>query len=382
MAGKLKVMVLSGNPSLKGGTNRAMANILRSLADEYDFTLLGLAGEECVYPLPPRIETISLERRGGPTWGRTARALRLTAGLPRLLRIVAQHRPDVVLSLLPRPNIVNVLLKRLSGLNYLCVVCERNFTSIQFADGPLNRTLRLMVQAAYRRADLVVANAHALAVDLERSYGVRAQRIRTIYNPIDIRTIQLLSEEAEPPDIFSAGSPVILTVGRLIPQKNHDLLIRAFAGARSQVPCRLAIIGEGPLLDPLRDLAAALGVADDVLFLGWQDNPFVYMKHAALFTLSSNHEGFPNVLVEAMACGTPIVSTDCPSGPSEILDAGRAGVLVPTGDQEALTGAMVRLLSDRTLRGELAERAHTRARAFDLDAVMDSYRLLLSRPCA
>src|SRR6185369_10664836 len=111
-----------------------------------------------------------------------------------------------------------------------------------------------------------------------RSYGVPRARIRTVYNPVDIAAIEALAaEEVADRELFAAGKPVIVTVGRLIPQKNHDLLIRAFARATRRAPCRLAIIGEGPLLEPSRQLAASLGVADDVVFLGWRDNPFAYM---------------------------------------------------------------------------------------------------------
>jgi glycosyltransferase involved in cell wall biosynthesis len=380
MAGTLKVLVLSANPSLKGGTNRAMANVLRALAGEYDFKVLGLSGHESIYPLPPEIEVISLDGSGVGANGRVARALLLAARIPRLLRIFAAQRPDVVLSFLPRPNIVNVVLKRLSGLDYLCVVCERNFTSVQLARGLLNRVLREIVQAAYRRADLVVANADELARDMVRTYGVAQQRIRTIPNAVDLAAIEALAAEDVTGDLFEPKTPVILTVGRLIPQKNHDLLLRAFARARARVPSRLAIIGEGPLLDRSRRLAAELGLADRVAFVGWQDNPFSYMKRAAVFVLSSNHEGFPNVLLEAMACGCPSISTDCPSGPREILESGRAGILVPVEDESALADALVRVLSNPELRADLGVRARARAAQFALAAVMDSYRSLLSRP--
>jgi glycosyltransferase involved in cell wall biosynthesis len=375
-----KVVVVSANPSLKGGTNRAMVNVVSALAGEYDFKLLGLAGDESIYPLPPEVEIISLDGRRGAPLGRAAKTLLLATRIPRMIEILNRHRPDAVMSFLPRPNIVNVLVKRLSGLDYQCIVCERNFTSIQLADGVLNRLLRRVVKATYQRADLVVANAHALARDLELTYGVARKKIRTVYNSIDLEKVAALAEEAPPAGVLHFDAPVLLTVGRLIPQKNHDLLIRAFARARRTIRSRLAIIGEGPLLERSRGLAASLGVGDDVLFLGWQDNPFAFMKRSAAFVLSSNHEGFPNVLVEAMACACPVISTDCPSGPGEILENGKRGLLVPVHDEAALAAAMVRMLSDQPLRAELARRGYAGAQQFDLPAVLDAYRSVLSPP--
>jgi glycosyltransferase involved in cell wall biosynthesis len=378
MAGKLKILVVSANPSLKGGTNRVMATVLRALAGEYDFTLLGLAGSKSIYPLPAGIEVLTLGPEPARSLGPVGKVASSAASVPRLMRILAARCPDIVVSLQPRPNIVNVLLKHLSGADYTCIVCERNFTSVQFGSGRLNRVIRLAIKAAYRRADLVVANAHAMAEDLQRSYGVPQARIRTVSNPVDMAAIAQLAASEVASAVSSSNAPLILTVGRLLPQKNHDLLIRAFARARARVRCRLALIGEGPLLERTRRLAAELSVADDVLFLGWQDNPFVYMKRAALFALSSNHEGFPNVLVEAMACGCPVVSTDCPSGPREILQSGRSGILVPVDDEAALADAFVRVLEDEAYRATLGRKAYARALDFDLPAVLDSYRSLFS----
>jgi glycosyltransferase involved in cell wall biosynthesis len=158
------------------------------------------------------------------------------------------------------------------------------------------------------------------------------------------------------------------------------LLLHAFAEVRAQDPCRLLLMGEGPLLAELRAEAHRLGVAGDVQFLGWQDNPYPYMQRADAFVLSSNHEGFPSVLVEAMACGCPVISTDCPSGPAEILNPNGAsccGQLVPTGDAAALAAAMREVVRNPAAAQRMAARATERIEAFRLEKIAPEFEDLI-----
>jgi glycosyltransferase involved in cell wall biosynthesis len=177
--------------------------------------------------------------------------------------------------------------------------------------------------------------------DLARAGRLSLEQIRVVPNPVV--TSELFEMAAVPIDhpwFVEGAPPVILGIGRLTTQKDFGTLIRAFAEVRGQREARLMILGEGSERPALERLARELGVRDDVVLPGFVDNPFAFLKRAALFVLSSTYEGLPGVLIQALACGTPVVSTDCDSGPREILDGGRLGILVPVGDLDALANGI------------------------------------------
>lgn len=186
-----------------------------------------------------------------------------------------------------------------------------------------------------------MAVSRGAADDLIRTAGVPARLVRVIYNPVI--TLQLKSLAAEPVDHpwFAAGQPaVVLGIGRLTQQKQFAVLIGAFAVLRQNVDCRLAILGEGEDRNALEGLVRDLGLTESVALLGFVKNPFSYLLRSSLFVLSSAWEALPTVLIESLWLGVPVVATDCPSGPDEILHGGRYGKLAPPGDVEALARAM------------------------------------------
>jgi glycosyltransferase involved in cell wall biosynthesis len=203
----------------------------------------------------------------------------------------------------------------------------------------------LRMRMLYPSADAVVAVSNGVAQDLKKNAGLSPSLLRVIPNPVI--TPELISKSQEPQDHpwFTEGAaPVLLGVGRLTRQKDFPTLLRAFALVRKSRPCRLMILGEGQDRASLESLTAELGIRDDVTMPGFVDNPYAYMSKSALLVLSSRWEGSPNVLTEALALGTPVVSTDCPSGPEEILDHGRFGPLVPMGHPDAMAHAILTTL--------------------------------------
>ncbi|MDT1063368.1 glycosyltransferase [Paracoccus sp. CPCC 101403] len=237
----------------------------------------------------------------------------------------------------------------------------------------------------YRHASAVVACSDGAA----RSFAGMFPQIplRTISNGIPVAQVRRLAEEPLPPEdqaLFT--DPVVVTVGRLDHPKAHDLLIAAHAQLREGGHWhRLVILGEGPLRGALEDQARELGVADSVHFLGFQSNPYRYMRHATVFALSSRYEGFGLVLAEALACGLPVVSADCPSGPREVLDGGRFGMLVPPENAAELAAGIGALLADPERRKELVRISGERAQDYDISTMVDGWsRLLqvLARPPA
>jgi glycosyltransferase involved in cell wall biosynthesis len=234
-----------------------------------------------------------------------------------------------------------------------------------------------LARRSYLTADAIVTVSHGVADDLALHAGIPRERITTIYNPVV--TPDLLDKAQAPLDHpwFTPGAPpVVLGVGRLHAQKDFPTLLKAFARVRAKQEARLMILGEGKNArkntvqrTALTALAAQLGVAADVALPGFVDNPFAYMARAAVFALSSAWEGLPGVLIQAMACGCPVVSTDCPSGPAEILENGEYGSLVPVGDDLSLANAILSTLNAPPAR----DRLQARAAMFSVDRTADRY---------
>ncbi len=225
----------------------------------------------------------------------------------------------------------------------------------------------------FSAASGVVAVSRGVSENLATVVGVQADKITMIYNPVCSPDIRILAEnEPDHPWFSDDGPPVILGVGRLVSQKDFSTLIEAFRHVRANRPYRLVILGDGPLRSTLEARIAKFGLGDCVSLPGWVANPFAFMARAALFVLSSRHEGLGNVLVEALACGCPAVSTDCPAGPAEIL--GDPTLLAPVGDAEALARIMRRALD------EPADKAALRAKAarFSVERSIDGYETLIA----
>jgi glycosyltransferase involved in cell wall biosynthesis len=303
--------------------------------------------------------------------------LKKIRALPLLELYLRRERPDLVLASTHVPNLLAVWAVRLSGLPIRTVLKQDNSLARSLADStdPLRRKLPRLVRLWYGRADAVVAVSKGVADELAALGEVPREKVHVIHNPIDSGRIARQAEALPDHPWFQPGQPpVVLSAGRLHPQKDYPTLLRAFAALRRQRELRLAILGEGRERSRLEKLTQDLGIGADVGLLGFQPNPFAFMARAAVFVLSSAWEGLGNVLIEALACGCPVVSTDCPHGPSEILARGRYGALVPVGDPEKLARAI----------GEALERPRDpraglqRARAFDIQNIADQYLKLLS----
>jgi glycosyltransferase involved in cell wall biosynthesis len=201
----------------------------------------------------------------------------------------------------------------------------------------------------YPKADGIVAPSADIVRDLREKIGLRSDMfaLRIIPNPVDVAFIRKRArEEPARPDLIPDSEPLVIGVGRLARQKNYPLLIRSFAKVRQRLPARLLLLGEGPERKHLESIVAELHLDNDVFLAGVVRNPFPYMVRASAFALSSEEEGFGLVLVEALACGCPIVATRCPGGPREILENGRVGILIPTHDEDAMANALLSLLED------------------------------------
>ena len=226
-----------------------------------------------------------------------------------------------------------------------------------------------LVRWNYPLADEIIAVSDGAADDLSISTRIPRDQIQVVYNPIITPEMDLKSRENLDHPWFKPGEPpVILAVGRLTSQKDYPLLIRAFARVRQAIPVRLLILGEGPERNELTSLINQLGLEDDISMPGFVHNPYAFMAHASVFVLSSRWEGLPTVLAEALYCGAPLVSTDCPSGPREILQNGRFGKLVPVGDVDCLADAI-----QDTLKNKRMSPPYESWQPYELNSVVDQY---------
>ncbi|MBB2970500.1 glycosyltransferase [Mesorhizobium sp. RMAD-H1] len=378
--------------ALKGnGAERSTLNLGRALAERgipVDLLLVEAEGE-FLSEIPDTVRLVELKR------GSTAGALPLLLRRPRdllgllslvfvphspkplgaipgLVRYLRTERPAALLSALDYANIAAIIAADIAATGTRVVISQRNHFSSEMSDRRAWRARFAcrVFRRFYSRAARVVAVSESVADDLAKACDLPRGQVVTVYNAVAGPVLD--AKAAEPVDhpwFVPDAPPVVLGVGKLKPQKDFPTLLRAFALLRREREVRLMILGEGPGRAALETLARELGVAGDVALPGFVANPFPYMANAGLFVLSSTFEGLPGVLVQALACGCPVVSTDCPGGSAEILEHGRYGPLTPVGDAEALARAMKATLDAPLDRKLLKERGNF----FSPDRAVDGY---------
>jgi glycosyltransferase involved in cell wall biosynthesis len=373
-AQSVKVMILTQGLTGGGGSEKVMSDLTLALSDRFDFVLVTPhRADRDDHSFPHKGQLIQADMKWSePASNISGRLAKLAHRAARLRRIIVQERPDIVLSNFTYMWHAALTVLKLLGL-IRAKVALRFGSPVSLDLNQRGRIYRLMTWLGVRAAERVIANSHGLAEDIIEYLGVSRKKVIVIHNPIRIGKIVSLSEEPVAEPIFNSETPVVLSVGRLSAEKNQSMLIRAFARVQPQTGSKLALVGNGPVEQDLRRLAESLGMTEHVVFLGWQENPYKFMSRAACLALSSNYEGFPSVLVEAMACGCPVISIDCSYGPAEILENGKYGILVPVGDEDALAGAMLGLLEDRASREKLAEAGRKRAQTYDADIYTEKY---------
>ena len=327
-------------PALSGGgAERVMLHIASGLADNGLSVDLVLARAEGPYMthIPSTVRLVDLKAR------------QTLFSLPALTAYLKAERPVALLSALDHANVVAAVAVRRSRAPVRLLMSIHNTLSVSHANAKSwkDKVLPACLRMVHPWVDAIIAVSKGVADDFSNMTQIPRERVSVINNPVVGN--DLLTQAAAPLDHkwFAAGEPpVIVSVGRLTEQKDFGNLLRAFAKAREKRAIRLLILGDGPDRQSLTDLAGELGISDDIEMPGFVENPYSYMAKAGAFVLSSRWEGLPTVLIEAMASGAPVVSTDCPSGPREILQDGRYGVLVPVGDSNALADGIVRMLSE------------------------------------
>lgn len=336
----------------EGGVERMVLNLVNAIAERglrIDLLLIKTYSKH-LHEIHPDVNLIELGSH------HTATSL-----LP-LARYLKQSHPPCLLVAKDRAGRMAVIARALAGATQtrLLLRVGTNLTAALAHKSPWRMRLRqLPIRLLYPRIDRIIAVSEGVRQDTLAVSGIDPEHVTVVRNPVITPHLMASATAPSPhPWLGNPDYPVILGVGRLTLQKDFHCLVRAFAHVRSTRQCRLIILGEGRQRDDLLELSRQLSIAQDLTLPGFTPNPYAYMQLTDLFVLSSRWEGSPNVLTEAMALGTPVVSTNCPSGPSEILDNGRVSPLVPVGDWQALAEAMKTVLDkgpDKTILREAVQ---------------------------
>ena len=354
-------------PSLNGGgAERVMLDLATGLVDRgirVDLVLVRAEGH-FLDLVPEGVRLIDLNSH------RTAASLFKLAGYLR------RERPVALLSTLTQASVIALVAKLMLRGKLRVVTRIANTFSEELASGSFKHKLALqLLKRLFPVADGIVAVSQGVADDLQALVSNMSDKVMTVYNPIVHPQIAMQSQTPAEHVWFACGAaPVILSAGRLTTVKDHVTLLKAFALVSLKRRARLVILGDGSERETLLELAERLQLSEHVYLPGFKTNPFTYMSKAGVFVLSSRYEGFPNVLVQAMACGTPVVSTNCRSGPSEILEDGKWGRLVPVGDWRAMAEAILETLDNPIPSNRLIARASD----FSADASIDRYLEILT----
>jgi glycosyltransferase involved in cell wall biosynthesis len=351
------------------GVDRAARHLIPALARRgYPVDLLKVRRHGPVLdPVPDGVSVVDLGSR------------HTYACLPGLVRYLRRARPAVMLSDKDRVNRTALLARLLARVSTRLVLSSGTTISIDLAGrGPLERWVqRQSMGRLYPFADAVIVTSRGVADDMAAYTGLSRERIQVVPSPVVPASLfGAVPESPAHPWIGDPEQPLILGVGELSDRKDFDTLVRALARVRVERPCRLMILGRGAARERLLRLAESLGVADALALPGFVDDPYAYMAHADLFAFTSRWEGLGFVIIEALAVGTPVVATDCPSGPAEILQGGRYGELVPVGDAAALAAAILRTLDTHPPRETLREAA----RPYEIETATDAYLAAMGLP--
>jgi N-acetylgalactosamine-N,N'-diacetylbacillosaminyl-diphospho-undecaprenol 4-alpha-N-acetylgalactosaminyltransferase len=376
------------NTLQSGGAERVVSLLLTHLKDDFEIHL-ALCSNIIDYKIPSEIKILDLQQPVKQS--RLVRLLKMPYLSYKVYRYCKKNDLGISVAFLYRPCYINALMKSLWGYKGKVIMCERTHqTTMLLGQSWLYRVFsRFMVRFSYKRADLLLANSYAMQTDLVENFRIKTP-VRVIYNPIDLSFIKEHKDEATG-FVFEKDIFHFVNVGGFRREKNHLLLLQAFFILKN-LPCKLVIVGGGIMEDELRQKVSDLGMKDKVVFCGFENNPFKYVSRSDCFVLSSEVEGFPNVLIEALACGKPVISTDCSSGPRELLapatnlhhrainnyEIGEYGILTPVNDITALALAMRKMYEDAGLRRQFAEKAPGRAQQFDVDEIKEYFHVAFS----
>ena len=366
-------MVLVLHALAGGGAERVAVRLLQHLDRDRFRPVLALFRAEGPYieEVPDDVPVVDLKKRTKADWPGT---------IQRLTRLFRREHPHVILAFDWHANLASLAAARLAGGGIRVVAGVRIHESSYIPLLPrwIQPLRRTTIRTLYPFADVVLTNSEAATGDLAESFKLPRHKLVTIPNPVDIAFVEARAAVDLNGSWFPRDIPVVLAAGRLVPQKCFDVLIDAMAKICKTRECKLVILGEGPDKAALRARADRQGIGESVIIAGFAANPFNLMRHSQVFVLASMAEGLPNVVLEAMACRTPVVATRCSAGAEEILTDGKDGLLVPPGDVDTLAGAIASLLDSPERRATLGAAGYRRVQDFSTAHVIGEFEELFA----
>ena len=351
-----------------GGAERALVNIINHLDRTRFEPHLALFQKEGVF-LTSLANDVPLYELQPTDYGVLHRNWTRIRAINTLYQKI---RPALIMSVLWQVNSVILMADKLYSFKCPVLINEQNAPVSSRGTDSRRKPTRQFTRWLYQQADHIVVISKGIATELAHE-GIASSKITVINNPLDLTT---LSENITEERSSLQKRLTLVAVGRLAKQKNYPLLLETVAKLHQRYPLHLWILGEGPEKARLTHLVEVLGLQEVVSFLGFQDNPWSYIKQADIFVLSSDYEGFGNVVIEALAVGTPVIATDCPYGPNEILVGGQYGILVPPGDASAMATAIQSLFDDHAKRKKFQKMGSIRAKDFSVDKIVPQYENL------
>ena len=366
-----------------GGAERVVSQLIPYLENNGFDVYLVLMNNTCVYPFETKNKPFFLEN-SKTTESNVMKFLKIPFLAYKYHIFLKKNKINKSFSFLTRPGFISVLTKWFNKKRTI-IISERSNSSLQYGNHNLQSWINnFLIKELYPKADLIIANSNGNAQDLITNYNVPRYKITTIYNPISLEAIFAIEPKK---DFFDTNYFNLVSVGRLDNGKNHQLLIKSLEFFKLQ-KVRLYIFGDGILKTELEKTIKDLKFENRVFLMGFESNPYKYLKAADLFVFSSNHEGFPNVILEAMACELPIVSTNCPSGPNEIFKVNTDydfsdnvvtdyGILVPRNNIKKMVEAINILMQNKKYYQNCKTQVVKRVEDFEANKILDEFKLHL-----
>lgn len=377
-----KNLAILANSLAGGGAERVISVLLQEMQDVFNITLV-LMENKIEYPIPNGVK-VSFLSESNPHESGVLKFLRLPYLGWKYKKFCQKEHMDVSLAFMNRASYVSIMAKQF-GSQTRTLISERSTPSQLYRQNTLMSTInKQLIRTLYPLADTIITNSKGNAMDLVTHFSIETKKIITLYNPFDVKKIEKYT--LEPVKDIDFNRFTFITVGRLDEGKNHQMLIEAFYRLRLK-DAQLLILGEGHLYHRLKEQIQRYHLEKDVALLGFEKNPYKYLAKSDVFLFASRYEGFPNVLVEAMACGLPVISTDCPNGPREILfsedtiekEKREYGVLVEVDNVELMMFAMKRMYNDKAYRASFVDKSEERIFSFQMDKVVASWIFEINR---
>jgi len=364
-----------------GGAERTSLNLLRGI-DKSRFRVCLITSRK-IFSYFEHIEIekfLAVEDLGIETWFGSLKTF--IRDIRSIALLIKREQPDLAFGMMHYPSSLLVFAKKIFRFSAKVIVSPRGPSKeyLRYFEAKMIRKLSLKLIFSFfcKYADGIVVSSEGMKEECVKNFHAVSERVRVIPNSLDFSEIAIKAEEKADLEI-SAGIPVISVSGRIEREKNLPYLLRAFCAVRKKKEARLLFIGDGKERNNLERISQELSIGSDVIFVGYQSNPYKFIKNSDIFVHTCLFEGFANSIIEAMACGVPVIAVDCPYGPRSIITHGKNGLLVPMDDEETLADAILKLLNDRGLRNALVAEGYQRAADFSVGKMVEGYEGFFNR---